>query len=113
MASIAATARECVISLDRCLGQAHPVLPPQDATLIEDQLGRFSIWAGNIGVFARGRASMDHRLREAPDIQRLVVGLVNLVKSRTDDCKSRAESYHDASCLGSLARCVNHGRTEN
>ena len=87
MATIAATARDCVVSLDRCLSAAHLVLPAQTSTLIEDQLGRFSIWVANMGVFAPGRSSMDHRLREAPDVLRLVVGLLNLVKNRTGDCE--------------------------
>lgn len=30
------------------------------------QFERFSLWASNIGVFAQGPASLDHRLRAAP-----------------------------------------------
>ena len=90
MATIAATARECIVSLDHCLRRAYSVLAPQNSTLIEDQLGRLSIWAANMGVFAPGRASMDHRLREAPDVLRIVVALLSLVKSRTGDCECLA-----------------------
>lgn len=32
----------------------------------EDQYGRFNIWVGNLGVFAKGHASLDYRLRDSP-----------------------------------------------
>jgi hypothetical protein len=31
---------------------------------IEDQFARFKMWAGNIGAFAEGHASLDYRLRD-------------------------------------------------
>ena len=31
---------------------------------IEEQYVRFKIWAGNIGAFAEGHASLDYRLRD-------------------------------------------------
>ena len=36
---------------------------------IEDQFARFRVWAGNIGAFAEGHASLDYRLRDSPQTQ--------------------------------------------
>jgi len=35
------------------------------STALEDELGRFRLWAGNIGALKTGRASLDYRLRDA------------------------------------------------
>jgi hypothetical protein len=41
-----------------------------DALRTEDHLARFRIWAGNIGVFASGHASLDYRLKGSEDLRR-------------------------------------------
>jgi hypothetical protein len=46
-------------------------------TALDDQHGRFNIWAGNIGVFAAGHASLDYRLREELQPKSLVGGLLD------------------------------------
>lgn len=38
------------------------------------QFERFGLWASNIGVFAQGSASLDHRLRAAPAAKVAVEG---------------------------------------
>ena len=44
------------------------------AARLEDELGRFSIWAGNIGVFAvHENTTLDYRVRDAPQIKDLIV----------------------------------------
>lgn len=44
---------------------------PHD-TLV-DFIGRFNVWAGNIGAGQQGRASLDYRLREAAYIKEAVI----------------------------------------
>jgi hypothetical protein len=83
--TISERARTCFISFNECLRQIAP-LDPQKQSLIENEFARLSIWTSNIGVFASGRASMDHRLREAPDVQRLVIGLLKLINGRIEQC---------------------------
>ncbi|KAL4993932.1 hypothetical protein BDV10DRAFT_189510 [Aspergillus recurvatus] len=70
-ATISESAKICLQSFNDCLAQFH-LLSPRQQSAVDDQLGRFSIWVSNIGVFAPTRGSLDYRLREAPDIQRLV-----------------------------------------
>ncbi|KAL4746082.1 hypothetical protein BDW72DRAFT_185676 [Aspergillus terricola var. indicus] len=70
-ATISQCAKICLQSFNDCLAQFH-LLSPRQQSAVDDQLGRFSIWVSNIGVFAPTRGSLDYRLREAPDIQRLV-----------------------------------------
>jgi hypothetical protein len=52
----------------------HNALP----TII-DQLGRFKIWAGNIGAFQElsTPSSLEHRLREAPKVGAQVAELLD------------------------------------
>lgn len=42
----------------------------------DDQLGRLRIWAVNIGVAARGHASLDHRLRDGKEARQLTIDLL-------------------------------------
>ncbi|KAJ9613478.1 hypothetical protein H2200_003420 [Cladophialophora chaetospira] len=39
----------------------------------QDQLARFEMWAGNIGVFAESHASLDYRVRTSNDARQLMV----------------------------------------
>lgn len=36
---------------------------------LQDESGRFNLWAGNIGVFAPLQASLDYRLIDVPEIR--------------------------------------------
>jgi len=49
---------------------------PDVFQILADQRGRFRIWAGNVGAHGTGRASLQHRLREAPHFRSLVHGLL-------------------------------------
>lgn len=47
----------------------------------EDQLARFKIWAGNIGVDAEGHGSLDYRLRDSPQARLLMLELLESLQS--------------------------------
>lgn len=83
--TIADVAVSCRRSFDKCLSPAVP-LSAREKSLVEDQLARFSLWTSNIGTFAPGRASMDHRLREAPEVQAVVIGLLEALSDRVELC---------------------------
>lgn len=53
-----------------------------DQAEIEDQEGRFRIWAGNLGAFQSlpSTSSLDHRLRESPKIARQISELLDDLK---------------------------------
>jgi hypothetical protein len=46
------------------------------AAALEDELGRFRVWAGNIGAIQRGHSSLEYRLREAPIVLESVLKLL-------------------------------------
>ncbi|KAK4220499.1 hypothetical protein QBC38DRAFT_195002 [Podospora fimiseda] len=75
----------CLTSFRSCLHSAAKI-HPRELSLVEDQLARFSVWAANIGVFASSRASLDHRLREAPDIHNIIIDLLKSLQWRVDEC---------------------------
>jgi len=47
---------------------------------IEDELGRFRMWASNIGAIKIGKASLDYRLREAEYLSENVKSLLTDLK---------------------------------
>lgn len=44
---------------------------------LQDELGRFRVWAGNVGAHQSGRTSLDHRLREASQVHKQVTDLLS------------------------------------
>lgn len=84
--TIAAASQKCLESFDMCLAQASAI-HPREFSRVEDQAARFSTWTSGIGVFAPGRASMDHRLRYAPEAQSVAVGLLFSLNHRIRTCK--------------------------
>lgn len=55
---------------------------------IENELGRFRVWAGNIGAHqVGGRASLDYRLREASDVKSEVVKILEYLKRTVIRCE--------------------------
>ncbi|RYP30524.1 hypothetical protein DL767_006201 [Monosporascus sp. MG133] len=83
--TVAASANQCLESFQQCLYRASSV-HPRELSMVEDQVARFSTWAMGIGVFAPGRASMDHRLRYAPEVQSVVAGLLESLNYRIRTC---------------------------
>jgi hypothetical protein len=53
----------------------------------EDQIARFNIWASNIGAFALGHASADHRLRDSPEVHCLLLQLLEILHANLLYCK--------------------------
>lgn len=86
--TIASASHQCLESFATCLVQAS-VIHPREFSKVEDQAARFSTWTSGIGVFAPGRASMDHRLRYAPEVQSVAIGLLDSLNHRIRKCRSQ------------------------
>lgn len=55
---------------------------------IENERGRFRVWAGNIGAHRiGGRASLDYRLREASDVKSEVVQILDYLRRTVIRCE--------------------------
>jgi hypothetical protein len=72
---IASATRDCITLFDKM---------SEDNMWAQDQLTRFNIWVNNIGVFARGHASLDYRLRDAPDILDLMMQQVGVLSANLE-----------------------------
>jgi hypothetical protein len=70
--SIRSAAKDCEAVFCECL--QHPELHS-----LEDQLGRFRLWAANIEVFAKSRASLDYRLRQNEGTRDMVLQLLQVL----------------------------------
>lgn len=55
-----------------CVNKAQPA----PHFVIQDQIGRFRVWAGNTGAHQKGRLSLDYELREAAHIHNTVLELL-------------------------------------
>ncbi|KAK7190075.1 hypothetical protein DPSP01_006371 [Paraphaeosphaeria sporulosa] len=53
--------------------QGHAI----DFEALQDELGRFRVWSGNLGVLQKGHSSLDYRLRDAPLLSNEVLKLLN------------------------------------
>jgi len=91
-ATIAGHGAECKTRFHACLESAAKI-HGREFSLVEDQLARFNIWAANLKVFARPRECLDHRLREAPEVQDLVIIGLEGVQYFLNECLKRLNSY--------------------
>ncbi|KAK3384603.1 hypothetical protein B0T24DRAFT_716268 [Lasiosphaeria ovina] len=48
---------------------------------LENALARLKIWAGNVGAFAPGNASVDYRLREDSDVADVIISMLNSLRT--------------------------------
>jgi hypothetical protein len=56
-----------------------------DVIDFEDLFGRFNLWCGNLGVFAKGHASLDYRLRDHPVAISLVHSLIDGIQRNINE----------------------------
>ncbi|KAL8336317.1 hypothetical protein RB601_000233 [Gaeumannomyces tritici] len=73
--TIAKAGKQCFDLFQKCYDLGGPLNVLQKS-LLEDQLTRFTIWTNMMGVFAGARASMDHRLRETPEVRDTVLSVL-------------------------------------
>lgn len=55
---------------------------------IDDELARFKVWSGNSGAHRSGRASLDHRLRDASGVRRQVLRLLDDLQETLEEALS-------------------------
>ncbi len=68
---ISVRGRTCLLQLDTLIlafADAHDLGKFISRQAVEDELGRYKTWAGNIGALQRGPSSLDDRLNNAPDV---------------------------------------------
>lgn len=71
LSGLAKLARECQSALNSCLSAENSLLDERAKDALEEQRGLFNTWAANCNIFARSRASLEYRLREAPYVESL------------------------------------------
>lgn len=79
---------------------------------IQDELGRFRVWAGNVGAHRTGRVSLDHKLRESPQVHGMVTALMKDLDDSLRECKYQTiagVSQETKSC--SAIAIISHERT--
>lgn len=65
--------------------QAHDHQPEADV-ILRKEFRRFVVWAENMGAHrSMGRMSLDHHLREAPQVMHTVVGLLEDLQESLKD----------------------------
>jgi hypothetical protein len=101
MSTIASRAKICVDLFTHCVELLHQPDNHNDHGIIENQLddslGRFRIWAGNIGALQKkeNKSSLDFRLREAPKIAIQISEVLDDLVEGLGDGKSK----YPHSCL--------------
>ena len=64
-------------------------LPSGEELWAEDQMTRFNIWTANLGVFALGYASVEHRLRDHSEIYNLMLQFLDALHANLYYSKTR------------------------
>ena len=59
---------------------------------VENQRARLNLWADNLGVFAGGRLSVEHRLRRNQEVYHVILQLLKALSSDIEACKAFFDS---------------------
>ncbi|KAI1095380.1 hypothetical protein F5B19DRAFT_342151 [Rostrohypoxylon terebratum] len=85
-APISEHAGQCLVSFGQCL-KSTVSFDGQRYLNIQDEMARFSIWASNMAVFSDGGDCMDHRVRKASEVQRLVLSVLETLRRWIEELK--------------------------
>ena len=92
--SLATTSRACAQAFTQLCtllkDPQHEKLSGLTQSAIEDECGRFRIWAGNLGALQQlpSPTSLDHRLRQSPKIACHIHELLEILKDSLQDGRS-------------------------
>ena len=64
-------------------------LPSGEELWVEDQMTRFNVRTANLGVFASGHASAEHRLRDHSEIYNLILQFLDALHANLYYSKTR------------------------
>jgi len=103
--SISSHYTRCISSFTHLYHLVEASSPPRSNLLpnVAEDLGRFRVWAGNIGAHRTGRVSLDYRLREASQMHAQVT---KLLTDLSTDLEKGKPSYR----LFSLQFAVAHDK---
>jgi hypothetical protein len=88
-ALISASVKDCLIAFEKCLSKASQAgLGVYQYSSLENQMARFSIWTSNMAVFDTGKSCLEHHLREAKDIRRWMLGMLEVLNDQISECAS-------------------------
>ncbi|KAH7051243.1 hypothetical protein B0J12DRAFT_536416, partial [Macrophomina phaseolina] len=59
-----------------------------DSSNLEDEYGRFRVWAGNLGAQQKGHSSLDYRLRDSPLLQSNVLKLLHELENNLEEARA-------------------------
>ncbi|RDL40556.1 uncharacterized protein BP5553_00535 [Venustampulla echinocandica] len=81
MNSIAANFAVCLADYEQLISiiaeSSSPLHQQLELSALQDELGRFKVWAGNIAAHKTGRSSLDFRLRDATPLRERIMGLLS------------------------------------
>ncbi|KAH8663384.1 hypothetical protein BGZ60DRAFT_379476 [Tricladium varicosporioides] len=79
--TIASSFTSCLLQYEQLIiihtNGSSPLHGQVQLSALQDELGRFKVWAGNIAAHKSGRSSLDFRLRDATPLRERVIGLLN------------------------------------
>jgi len=93
---ISVRGRTCLFQFDALIlafSDAHHLGMFISRQAVEDELGRYKTWAGNIGALQRGPSSLDDRLKNAPDVADHVGRLLLDLSSGLARCEYYSSSH--------------------
>lgn len=86
--SIADLVRDCLNAFQQLLAEREDI--PVDK--VQDELGRFRIWASNVSAHSSGRRSLQYRLRDSSELSETVIRYLAELLRLLRDRKHRSKS---------------------
>jgi hypothetical protein len=59
------------------------------ATKLQDEYGRFNLWAATMAIFAPDQACLDFRLKDVPEARDLFIEQLGVLATRLEQCRHR------------------------
>ncbi|KAK3385682.1 hypothetical protein B0H63DRAFT_186489 [Podospora didyma] len=78
-------------------------------TWMEDRSADFNIWGFSIKADAMGHSSLDHRLRNWPELSSIIVGLLSNLTTALERCLKKSNSIQDLSAVVNTPSEQDHG----
>ncbi|KAK4501026.1 hypothetical protein PRZ48_006832 [Zasmidium cellare] len=95
--AIADRTKTCLHTFNTILGLITSGQDAQD--VVNDNLSRFRIWAGNIGAYHVDSKSADYRVRDAPEIKDRIIELLDELEETNDEVRAIVSGEREDAAL--------------
>lgn len=83
---MASNISERTVACQRLFSQCLPIRISNKLDWFENRQGEFNLWDSGLRAADSGRVSLDHRVRDRPDLYQLICDLLDALSETLEDC---------------------------